>query len=38
MLLRRLLAPLIGARLERARQSYEAPSGSGVEKLGHHHG
>jgi hypothetical protein len=38
MLLRRVLTPLMGARLERARRSYEAPSGSGVERLGHHHG
>lgn len=38
MLLRRLLTPLMGARLERARRSYEAPSGSGVERLGHDHG
>jgi hypothetical protein len=34
MLLRRLLAPALGARLERARIAYEAPSGSGVERLG----
>ena len=38
MLLRRALAPLMGARLEQARRSYEAPSGSSVERLGHHHG
>jgi len=38
MLLRRALTPLMGARLERTRQSYEAPSGSGVERLGHDHG
>ena len=38
MLLRRVLAPLMGARLEQARRVYEAPSGSGVERLGHGHG
>jgi len=38
MLLRRALTPLIGARLERTRRTYESPSGSGVERLGHHHG
>jgi hypothetical protein len=38
MLLRRLLTPVMGARLERTRRTYEAPSGSGVERLGHHHG
>jgi len=38
MLLRRALTPLMGARLERTRRSYEAPSGSGVERLGHDHG
>jgi hypothetical protein len=38
MLLRRTLTPLIGGRLERARRTYEAPSGSGVERLGHDHG
>jgi hypothetical protein len=38
MLLRRVLAPLLGARLEQTRRAYEAPSGSGVERLGHDHG
>jgi hypothetical protein len=38
MLLRRALTPLMGSRLERTRRAYEAPSGSGVERLGHHHG
>lgn len=36
MLIRRLLMPLMGARLEQARIAYEAPSGSGVERLGQH--
>lgn len=36
MLIRRLLQPLMAARLERARETYEAPSGSGVERLGQH--
>lgn len=36
MLIRRLLMPLMGARLEQARLAYEAPSGSGVERLGQH--
>jgi hypothetical protein len=38
MLLRKVLTPLMGARLERTRRTYEAPSGSGVERLGHDHG
>jgi len=38
MLLRRALMPVMGARLERARLAYEAPSGSGVERLGRQHG
>jgi hypothetical protein len=38
MLLRRALSPLLRARLERTRRTYEAPSGSGDERLGHHHG
>ncbi|HTT10503.1 MAG TPA: dialkylresorcinol condensing enzyme [Burkholderiaceae bacterium] len=38
LLVRRALTPLAGERLERARRAYEAPSGSGVERLGHHHG
>jgi len=35
LLLRRMLTPFLGARLDRARRAYEAPSGSGVERLGH---
>jgi len=38
MLLRRALTPFAGARLERLRRVYEAPSGSSVERLGSHHG
>jgi hypothetical protein len=36
MLIRRLLMPVMGARLEQARLAYEAPSGSGIERLGQH--
>lgn len=38
LLLRRALAPFLGGRLERLRMAYEAPSGSGVERLGHDRG
>jgi hypothetical protein len=34
MLVRRLLGPFAGARLQRLRREIEAPSGSGVERLG----
>jgi hypothetical protein len=38
MLLRRVLMLFARARLERVRRLYEAPSGSGVERLGSYHG